>query len=414
MNGNYIQKQTRPDAIEQLQNSIVRSQFVAGEPIREVKLARPGSGFLSAILPSGMRAIAVRVSANNTAGGFILPGDRVDVVETVAQQASADGPTSNVSRTILTNVKVLAIDQSVQDKEGEAVVVGKTATLELDPAQVEIVTAAEASGTLSLSLRSIADTDEVVSAREQKPSGTVRIFRGGRSQIADHQMKSPEFRSKQMTVLGKIRAISADPAGGDAGCSLSAATAQTQSPAYMRLAAGDIARQPPVYLGIDKSVVIDLPRPAGDVLVSNPQIADAVLRTSTRLYLIGVKLGQASVFLFDNSGAQIASFDIYVEADLGSLNQLLAEAIPNGYVRAEAIQGSIVLRGTVPSSSDAQRAVQIANSMIAAQPLSTSNTASTGTAAQASTSGSTSTLSRPIPAPASSTSSPSPARSRWR
>jgi len=98
MNGNYIQKQTRPDAIEQLQNSIVRSQFVAGEPIREVKLARPESGFLSAILPSGMRAIAVRVSANNTAGGFILPGDRVDVVETLAQQASSDGPTSNVSR----------------------------------------------------------------------------------------------------------------------------------------------------------------------------------------------------------------------------------------------------------------------------------------------------------------------------
>jgi pilus assembly protein CpaB len=187
MNGNYIQKQTRPDAIQQLQNSVVRNSFVAGEPIREVKLARPGSGFLSAILPPGKRAIAVRISANNTAGGFILPGDRVDVVETVAQQGSADGPTTNVSRTLLTNVKVLAIDQSVQDKEGEPVVVGKTATLELDPPQVELVTAAEASGTLSLSLRSIADTDEVVSAREQKQSGTVRIFRGGRSQVLTTQ-----------------------------------------------------------------------------------------------------------------------------------------------------------------------------------------------------------------------------------
>ena len=187
MNGNYIQKQTRPDAIETLQNSIVRSQFVAGEPIREVKLARPESGFLSAILPSGMRAIAVRISANNTAGGFILPGDRVDVVETIAQQAATDGPTQNVSRTILTNVKVLAIDQTVDDKEGESVVVGKTATLELEPAQVELVTAAEASGTLSLSLRSIADTDEVVSAREERQSGTVRIFRGGRSQVLTTQ-----------------------------------------------------------------------------------------------------------------------------------------------------------------------------------------------------------------------------------
>ena len=186
MNGNYIQKQTRPDAIEQLQNSVVRNQFVAGEPIREAKLARPESGFLSAILPSGMRAIAVRISAQNTAGGFILPGDRVDVVQTVAQQSNPDMPAENVSRTILTNVKVMAIDQTVGEEEGEANVVGKTATLELLPSQVELITAAEASGTLSLSLRSIADTDEVMSSQE-KQSGTVRIFRGGRSQVLTTQ-----------------------------------------------------------------------------------------------------------------------------------------------------------------------------------------------------------------------------------
>jgi pilus assembly protein CpaC len=124
----------------------------------------------------------------------------------------------------------------------------------------------------------------------------------------------------------------------------------------MRLTANDALDNRPVYLGIDKSVVIDLPRAGGDVLVSNPRIADAVLRTSSRLYLIGVALGQASVFLFDNSGAQIASFDIYVEADLGSLNQLLAEAIPNGYVRAERYSSDRAARH-VPSSSDAQRAV---------------------------------------------------------
>ena len=116
MNGNYIQKQTRPDAIEQLQNSIVRSQFVAGEPIREVKLARPESGFLSAILPPGKRAIAVRISAQNTAGGFILPGDRVVVIQPVAQQSSPDEPAENVSSTILANVKVMAIDQTVGEE----------------------------------------------------------------------------------------------------------------------------------------------------------------------------------------------------------------------------------------------------------------------------------------------------------
>ena len=183
VNSSYIQKQTQPAAIEDLSGSVVRSQFVAGEPIRMVKLARPESGFLSAILPTGMRAIAVRISAQNTAGGFILPGDRVDVVQTISQQTSAEVQAETVSRTLLTNVKVLAIDQTVDEQEGEAVVVGKTATLELDPAQVELITAAEASGTLSLALRSMADTDELVSAHEQRQTSTVRIFRAGRSQV---------------------------------------------------------------------------------------------------------------------------------------------------------------------------------------------------------------------------------------
>lgn len=180
VNGLYIQKQTMPDAVQELDGSVVRSPFVAGEPIRDVKLARPESGFLSAILPSGKRAIAVRVSAQSTAGGFILPGDRVDVVQTISQQSSPDAPAENVSRTILSNIKVLAIDQTVTEQEGQPVVVGKTATLELDPAQVEQITAAEASGTLSLSLRSITDTDEVVSASEDRQSGTVRVIRAGR------------------------------------------------------------------------------------------------------------------------------------------------------------------------------------------------------------------------------------------
>jgi pilus assembly protein CpaC len=186
-----------------------------------------------------------------------------------------------------------------------------------------------------------------------------------------------------MTVLGRIRAISLAVAVAALGL-LDATAAQT--PGYMRLSSGDILSNRPVYLGINKSVVIDLPRAAGDVLVSNPQIADAVLRTSTRLYLIGVQLGQASVFLFDSGGAEIASFDIYVEADLGVLNQLLAEAIPNGYVRAEAIQGSIVLRGQVPSATDASRAVDIASRMVPALlASSTDSTAGPGGTVSSST-----------------------------
>jgi pilus assembly protein CpaC len=176
-----------------------------------------------------------------------------------------------------------------------------------------------------------------------------------------------------MTMLGKIRAISQAIVFASLALLASGAAAEVQTPGYVQLSAGDTLANRPVYLGINKSVVIDLPQPAGDVLVSNPQIADAVLRTSSRLYLIGVALGQASVFLFDSAGAQIASFDIYVEADLGALNQLLAEAIPNGYVRAEALAGSIVLRGQVQSASDASHAFEIAGKMLPTLLASTSS-----------------------------------------
>ncbi len=187
VNTAYIQKQTMPDAVDKLDGSVVRSPFVAGEPIRNIKLARPESGFLSAILPPGKRAVAVRVSAQSTAGGFILPGDRVDIVQTVTEQPSPDTPAENVSRTILNNVKVLAIDQTIDEKDGQPVVVGKTATLELDPVEVELITAAEASGTLSLALRSTTDTDAIVSATEERKSGTVRMIRWGRARTATTQ-----------------------------------------------------------------------------------------------------------------------------------------------------------------------------------------------------------------------------------
>jgi pilus assembly protein CpaC len=166
-----------------------------------------------------------------------------------------------------------------------------------------------------------------------------------------------------MTALGRIRATVVSIVFATM-AALAVAPAAAQSPSYMRLSAGDSLENHPVYLGVNKSMVVELPRPAGDVLVSNPAIADAVLRTSTRLYLIGVKLGQANVFLFDAAGTQIASLEIYVEADLGALNQLLAEAIPDGFVRADAMNGNIVLRGQVPSASESSRAMQITVGML--------------------------------------------------
>jgi pilus assembly protein CpaB len=178
VNPAFVDRDVQPDAIEKLDGTIVRSQFFDGEPIRDGKLVRADSGFMSAILPSGKRAMAVRVTAQSTAGGFILPNDRVDLVHTVNQVS--DGQTRFVSQTLLTNIRVMAIDQTIEEQNGERVVVGKTATLELSPSEVELVTAAEKSGSLSLALRSMADikTDDAV--RKKRSSGTVRLYRSGK------------------------------------------------------------------------------------------------------------------------------------------------------------------------------------------------------------------------------------------
>jgi len=157
---NFIRKSDRPDAINQLVGSIARSALSAGEPIREAKLVKAnGSGYMAAILPSGMRAISVEISPETGAGGFILPNDHVDVILTrrdrmAERSAGAEVLTSDI---ILSNVRVLAIDQTVEEKNGQRVVVGKTATLELSPRQAETLALSRQLGTLSLALRSLVD-----------------------------------------------------------------------------------------------------------------------------------------------------------------------------------------------------------------------------------------------------------------
>ncbi len=187
VNEAFINKDAQSDAIEVLTGTVVRSQFYDGEPIREGKLARAESGFMSAILPTGMRAVAVRVSAQTSAGGFILPNDRVDVILTDDQPPANGGSEREIiSYTLLQNVRVLAIDQTVEEQDGERVVVGKTATLELDPAQVETIAAAEEAGSLSLSLRSVEDADDI-QITKRKRSGVVKVFRAGRSNLVKTQ-----------------------------------------------------------------------------------------------------------------------------------------------------------------------------------------------------------------------------------
>jgi pilus assembly protein CpaB len=179
----FIRRTERPNATTQLVGSIARSPFVAGEPIREQKLVKAnGSGFMAAILPTGMRAISTEISPETGAGGFILPNDRVDVILSKREKNPDRASSSDMvnSEIILGNVRVLAIDQTVEEKNGQKVVVGKTATLELKPEQAEFLARARQSGTLSLALRSLADANAAESiSTETSKRDSINIVRFG-------------------------------------------------------------------------------------------------------------------------------------------------------------------------------------------------------------------------------------------
>ena len=181
----FIRRNDRPEATTQLSRSIARAPFVAGEPIRDQKLVRAdGSGFMAAILPSGMRAISTEISPETGAGGFILPNDRVDVILSKRDKNPDRGGATDVvnSEIILANVRVLAIDQTPKEKDGQNVVVGKTVTLELKPEQAETLARARQSGTLALALRSIADanaTDARPDDQSSRRGDTVNVIRYG-------------------------------------------------------------------------------------------------------------------------------------------------------------------------------------------------------------------------------------------
>jgi pilus assembly protein CpaB len=188
-NPSYITRDTDGDAVEKLKGSIARVPLFAGEPLRRSKLIGEGQSFMSSVLPSGMRAIATQISADTSAGGFILPNDFVDVIMTrrSQQQQGTSGGDGFITETILKNIRVLAIDQTIQeDEEGKKVKVGETATLELTPQQAEIITVAQQmADRLTLALRSITDTQEkstqeadyLVSGNGRR--GTVRLIKSG-------------------------------------------------------------------------------------------------------------------------------------------------------------------------------------------------------------------------------------------
>jgi pilus assembly protein CpaB len=154
-----LRKSETPEIKKDIQGSFVRSPIANGEPIRRERLVKGQTpGLMSTVLAAGRRAVAIDVSPNTTAGGFILPNDHVDVVRLFRdpEQGAQVGSDMN-SEVILRNVRVLAMGPIFETKNGEAVVTGATATLDLEPRQAELVILAQRAGQLALMLRPIAD-----------------------------------------------------------------------------------------------------------------------------------------------------------------------------------------------------------------------------------------------------------------
>ncbi len=147
---------------KEVYGAVVRQGITAGQPITSGRIIKPGDrGFLAAVLRPGYRAVAVSVDAASGIAGLVVPGDRVDIILThvIYEPDSKDKVEHRASETVLTNVRVLALDQKLDDQSGEPKL-AKTATLEVLPKQVEILAVSRELGSLTLSLRSLAKDQE--------------------------------------------------------------------------------------------------------------------------------------------------------------------------------------------------------------------------------------------------------------
>lgn len=166
------------DAMQAFEGAIVKEAFAQGEPMTARKVVRAGqSGFMAVVLTPGMRAMSVAINAENAAGGFILPGDRVDVL----QSRKSSGNSGSVTEVLMRNVRVLAIDQKVDPEKDARTIVGGVATLEIPASDIEVIARGKAQGEMLLALRSYADIGGGPGRGVAERVSGVRVFRGGQA-----------------------------------------------------------------------------------------------------------------------------------------------------------------------------------------------------------------------------------------
>ncbi|HTP75967.1 MAG TPA: Flp pilus assembly protein CpaB [Rhizomicrobium sp.] len=167
IDSSFITHLAQPNSDQVVAGTVARAPIMEGEPLSDTKIVHAdAAGFMAATLSPGMRAVSIPITTESGAGGFILPNDRVDLI--MSTQIS-DSPRRFTAQIVLSNVRVLAVDQTIKQDKGQQVVLAKTATLELTPTQARAVVRAQAAGPLSLALRPLGDSAAAV-ASAQAPS----------------------------------------------------------------------------------------------------------------------------------------------------------------------------------------------------------------------------------------------------
>ncbi len=163
---------------EEFDGAVARHTLVAGQPLTDAMVVRPGEqGFLAAVLEPDMRAVSIRVDAITGISGFVIPGDRVDVILTHTVASEDRRTTRHVSETVLQDIRVIAVDQKIEDRNTKAAV-AKTVTFEVTPKQVEAIGIIDKIGKISLSLRPVArEARPETGSREARPESGSREAR---------------------------------------------------------------------------------------------------------------------------------------------------------------------------------------------------------------------------------------------
>ena len=328
-----IAKSADPKAFDEFKGAMTRMAFLRGEPIRRDKLVVAGQGgFMSAILPSGKRAVAIQIDNNGdtSAGGFILPNDRVDVVRVFRddEATKARGVEVLSSQTILTNVRVLAIGQIIQEDNGKKVAVG----VQRDPR--------------ALARTSRADRPRPAGERRQRPASLAAQPRRQRRRRANRRLRAANNAAASPSCATARRNKRRDERTRPYESAISQSSIErSDRPLRARRGARSrarIRRRPSrapatrdsqssiaitspgaksIQLGVGRSMIVDLPEDATEIFVGEPKVANAIVRSARRIYISSLAPGQTTIFALGANGRKIAVLEISVGRDVGELAQ---------------------------------------------------------------------------------------------